>query len=367
MKDFKVEIDAKDISKLSRSDLKNLNQKKNKVSFFTDERNIKELIKKIDDISYQNVLKQKIKNLLSKYIITIISLIIIGLLLINQSQSIKEIKFVNYNTYDPEVETYLYSYLKKVGPFYYLNESLNDINFDLKTKFYDYEWISVNKNGAYLEVKIKKQGEQSYHDVDDGIVGDFVASKDAIIKMYYVKKGVVLIKELQSVSKGDLLITGNRKHLIGQVDYIKPNGVVIGEVLEYQNVQVLKKQEKTQRTGRMIVKTGITAFNSRLNFKVEYDNYEQVSKTTFNMFGAVQIKKNYYYEVHTIQITYSYDQALTYAKSIIRMNFKESSKYEVIKFIELISDGETDEYFHFRFIVKKHENIAKFVPFSSQP
>ena len=362
MKEYKAIISKDDAIKLSKRPIKNIKYKNEELSFHTDEKNIKELIDKIENIKYVNILKKKIKIVLQKYIISIISLFIICLLLINQNVSVREIRFVNYDTYDEEVETYLQQYLKKVGPFYYLNTELNDLNYDLKNKFYDYEWIGVNKRGSVLEVKIKKQGELDYNYIDDGIPGDYVASKDAIVKMYYVKKGVVLVKDLQSVNKGDLLITGNLKYLIGGEEYIKPNGIVIGETLEYQNITVKKVHEQTIKTGKVSSKDRLILFNINIKDKVKYTQYEKDTKTVFSLGNVIKFESNYYYEVKPIKRTYTYDDALAYAKSVIHKEFKTTIKYEMIKYIELIADEETEDYFLFRFIVKKHENIALFTP-----
>lgn len=364
MKEYKATINKKDVSKLSKRQVENISYKNDELSFRTDEKNIKDLIDKIENMKYVNVVKMKIKRLMHKYLISIISLLIICLLLINQNISVREIKFVNYDTYDEEVEAYLHKYLKKVGPFYYLNADLNTVNYDFKNKFYNYEWIGINKKGSVLEIKIKKQGELEYKFQEDGIVGDYVAKKDAIVKMYYVKKGVVLVKELQSVNKGDLLITGNLKHLIGGEEYIKPNGIVIAETLEYQNVTVKKVQEQTLKTGKLITKNRLGFFKINFKDKVKYSQYEKEVKTIFKLGNILKYETNYYYEVNNLKYVYTHDEALEYAKSVIEKEFKTTIKYEMIKYIELLNEDETDENFLFRFIVKKHENIAQFVPYN---
>lgn len=360
MRDYKALINKKDLPKLSKRKVKNLNLKDETLSFQTDEKNIRELITKIENIKYYHILKTKLKALLKKYLISIIAFFIIIILLINQNISVREIKFLNYDTYNEEVEAYLKTYLKKVGPFYYLNSDLNSINYDLKNKFYDYEWIGVDKRGAILEVKIKKQGEEDYHNFDEGVPGDFFAKKDAIIIMYYIQKGVVLVQDMQSVTKGDLLVTGNLKHHIGESDYIRPKGIIIGETLEYQNIMVKKIEEKMVKTGKVITKNHLVLFNLKLKDKVKYSNYEKEVETIFKLGNIIKLESNSYYEVQTVKTIYNYEEALEYAKSKIQKDFKKSSKYEMIKFINLIAEEETNDYFLFRFIVKKHENIVEF-------
>ena len=361
MKEYKAKISINDSSKLSGKHIKNIKKKDDELFFYTDDKSIKVLMQEIDNIEYDNIFKKRLMTFLKKHLISLVALFIITLLLINQSIAIREIRFINYNTYDKEVETFLEERLKKIGPFYYLDDSLNNINFDIKSKFYDYEWISVSKNGSFLDVDIKKQHIPGYENEDDGIVGDYIASRDAIIKLYYVKKGIVFVFESQSVKKGDLLVSGNLKYHLNEVEYIKPQAIVIGEVVEYQNIRVKKNQTREQRNGKITIKKHLTLFNGSLFNKKPYDNADEEKFELFNAFDFIKINKSVYYEFETVNITYNYDEALTYAKSLIRKDFN-ADEYEKIIFIKLVSSIEDSNYYDFEFIIKKQENIAQFVP-----
>ncbi|HHU55456.1 MAG TPA: hypothetical protein GXZ48_02035, partial [Acholeplasmataceae bacterium] len=291
MKEYKVTISKEDLSKINRKNISHLRKHEDYYTFYTDAESLNKLTQEIENLHYYNVLQHKTKNILKKHLITLISLFILVLLLINQSLSVKEIKFINYNTYDEEVETFLLERLKKRGPFYYLNENLNQINHDLKIKFYNYEWISVSKNGAYLEVDIKKLDKLDEPDIDDKTPGNYVATKDAIIRLYHVKKGVVLIRQSQSVSKGDILITGNLKHWIDGVEYIRPQGIVIGEVLEYQNIKVKKKEVAVIKTGKVKSKNVISLFGYSFKSKSPFVDCEEKEVEVLNLFNFLKFKK----------------------------------------------------------------------------
>ncbi|HEY8444560.1 MAG TPA: sporulation protein YqfD [Bacilli bacterium] len=361
MKEYKVYTSSANLSKINKKNISHLRKNNERISFYTDEKSLKKLLEELEDIEYYNVIHKKVRYILRKHLITIISLFIIVILLINQSISVREIRFINYNTYNEDVEEFLMQKLKKRGPFYYLNDDLNDINHELKTIFYQYEWISVKKNGAYLEVDIKKLDKFDEPDADDGTPGDYFASKDAIIKLYHVKKGVVLIRESQSVSKGDLLITGNLKYWIDGEEYIRPKGIVIGEVLEYQEVKVKKKKELEMKTGKIESKNVISLFGYQFKRSPSFQNYEEKEKVKFNLSNVITFKKMYFYQKDIITITYTKEEAIAYAKSLIEKDFNPGL-HEEIKFIELLETIEDKEYYHFRFIVKKYENIAQFVP-----
>lgn len=363
MKEYKAKIPKEESSKLSRKKITNVKVNNDDVYFYTNDSSIKQLIKEIEAIEYEDILRKRLKAFLKKHLISIISIFIIIILLINQNIAVKEIRFINYNTYDEDVEAFVIERLKKIGPFYYLNDSLNNINFEIKSEFYDYEWISVSKKGAYLDIDIRKQKVPWYEDIDDGIVGDFVASRDAVIKVYYVKKGVVLIVESQTVKQGELLVSGNLKYHLNQVEYIKPQAIIIGEVLEYQNVRVRKHFSRTDRSGEITIKTYFTLFNKKLFSKLPYEQYQEDEVEVFNFLDFIKLKRSIYYQVEEVDIEYNYDDAISYAKSLIRKDFNPGL-YEQIIFIELVSFIEDSDYYDFKFIVKKHENIALFVPYN---
>jgi len=364
MRGIKVKVNAKESSKLSKKNINNIKKKDENLIFYTDESGIKDLISEIENIEYENILKKRIKYFFQKHLITVIALIIIVILLINQSVAITEIRFINYNTYDENVQSFLENKLKKVGPFYYLDDSLNNINFEIKSEFYDYEWISITKNGAYLDVDIKKQKVPGFEDVDDGIVGDYIASRDAIIKAYYVKKGIIFIYESLYVSKGDLLVSGNLKYHLNEIEYIKPQAIIIGEVLEYKSIKVEKNITRTERNGNLIIKNHLSLFNKPV-FSKSPNETETEKKDVLNILDFIKIQKSYYYEVEEVKINYNYDEAFTYAKSLIRKEFPDND-YEKIIFMKLVSYTEDDNYYDFKFIVKKHENIAQFVPYNQE-
>lgn len=359
MKTIKVKIAKDDIAKVSGCEIKNLQRNDGEISFLTNKKSFQSIRDKISEIKYVNILKNKIKYIIKTYMISIISILIIMLLLINQSKSISNIEFINYNTYDSEVEEFIREKCKKIGPFYYLNTPINNINKELKQKFYYYEWISITKKGSIIEVNINKQQNADLIKDEENVKGDLIASQDAIIKMYYVKKGVVLIKEMQAVNAGDVLVTGNLKYHIGQVEYIKADGIVIGETLKYEIVKVEKKITNESRTGRIEVIKKIVFFDQNPNVESHFKDYDVIKEEVFNISSFIKMIRYTIYEKSILIQEYTLEQALAFAKSKIQKDFTPS-KYETIKSIQLVRSEETEENFYFKFVVKKYENIAVF-------
>jgi len=354
-----VKIAKDDIAKVSGCEIKNLQRNDGEISFLTNKKSFQSIRDKISEIKYVNILKNKIKYIIKTYMISIISILIIMLLLINQSKSISNIEFINYNTYDSEVEEFIREKCKKIGPFYYLNTPINNINKELKQKFYYYEWISITKKGSIIEVNINKQQNADLIKDEENVKGDLIASQDAIIKMYYVKKGVVLIKEMQAVNAGDVLVTGNLKYHIGQVEYIKADGIVIGETLKYEIVKVEKKITNESRTGRIEVIKKIVFFDQNPNVESHFKDYDVIKEEVFNISSFIKMIRYTIYEKSILIQEYTLEQALAFAKSKIQKDFTPS-KYETIKSIQLVRSEETEENFYFKFVVKKYENIAVF-------
>lgn len=350
------------ISTLSNKQINNVSLSDNNLSFETNEKSLRKLLEDINNLSYFNKRKLKIIMFLKKYLISILSIMILLVFLINEQFVIKKIKFINENTYNQEVVDYLYqNSLDKKLIYYYLNDNLNTINSNLKQQFYYYEWINVNKKGNVLEVYIDKQDEKSYLDVTSNLKGDIVASRDGIIRYYFIKKGVNLIKDNQSIKKDEILISGNLLINNEQVKYIHPIGIVLAEVVDYENIRVKKVNTEYIKTGKIKINEVVSLFNFKAKDKCEFEMYDEENKILFD-YKFIKKTKNIYYEVKEIINIYNQEQATKYAYSLIEKNFNDNKIHdkETILEIYLIKASEDDEYFYYNFLVKKIINIASF-------
>src|SRR5690554_5239551 len=124
MKEYRVVVNKDDFLKLGKYNVYNIKRDENYLVFYTDEKSFQIIKNQIEIIDYENVIRKKLKVFFKKNLINLICLFIIVVLLINQSIAVKDIKFIGYNTYDSKVESFLIERLKKVGPFYYLDDTL---------------------------------------------------------------------------------------------------------------------------------------------------------------------------------------------------------------------------------------------------
>ena len=357
-----VKTKKDNIKYLNNKKINNVKVKEDNISFETNEKSIKLLLKDIDDLFYINKRKIKLFTFIKKYIISIISIMIFILFLFNEQFVIKSIDFVNENTYSHEVNEYLYNtHLTKRLIYYYLNDDINTINNDLRQTFYYYEWINVKKKGNKLLVIIDKQDEKSYLDVTSNIKGDIVASRDGIIRYYFIKKGVNLIKDNQSIKKGETLITGNLLVNNNKINYIHPIGIVLAEVVDYCNIKVNKTSFEYLRTGKIELISNIKLFNKTKNNKCGFDLYEEEIISVYD-YKIISKTKTIYYEIKKIINSYNNDEAKKYALSLIEKEFNENKihKKECILESYIIEETEDKETYYFKFLIKKIINISEF-------
>lgn len=365
LKRYYIELNEEHISLISKLNISKLEKKNGKISFNIDHDSFVSLQKSLPQLTYRDRYKTKIKYLFTRRIISIIGIFLLIIILINQSFTITQVEFIDKDLYDEKVLSYLDYFYRKIGPFKYLNASISDINHQLRKEFFEYEWIGLKKEGTFLYIDIKKLDVKDHQFIDDGRVGDLIASKDAIVRYYYAQKGVLLVQELQSVSAGEILITGNVKVHNNELKYIKPIGFVVGEVLEYYNYSIPKEEIFQTKTGRFeernifyigkkdIIKTGKD---------YHFEDYSENIDTIFNFFNLLKLNKvSKTEQVITIN-TYTKQEAIEYAKTLVERDFnsKKTNEFERIVFIELMKVIEGNNKYEIMLIVKKLENIAVF-------
>ena len=364
MRKYRVKTSKHNLYALNHFNIKHVRIIEDNLVFFTDEKSLEKMKIKVD-LEYEDLAKKKLKEVLRKHLITIIGALLIIMALINQSQSIVDVRFTNKDTYDEEVVEHLEKYYKRVGPFKYLTTNLNEINLDLRSTFYQYEWIGLRKEGAYLYLDIKRMVNPPI--VEEKTPGSYYARKDGIVKMYHLEKGVVVVQEEQFVHKGDLLISGEIIHYNNKLELIRAKGFVIAEVLEYKDYTISKEIIEIIRSGKMKSQTQIFLFGKHINKeKIPFENYEieEVSLKKFlgNLFV---IRKVNIYEIKEVRNVYNEEEATQYALSHVYRDFRaeKTNEFEKIIYNNLVKIEEDENYFYVRLIVKSHLNIAKFIPF----
>ncbi|MFA7435505.1 MAG: sporulation protein YqfD [Bacilli bacterium] len=362
IKKFHCYLDKSNLELLSKFKIYNLKVIDDYLSFYCDKFTLDQL-STIIEVEYEEVLVIKIKRFFRKYLISILGICLIILALVNQSKSIVGVRFTNSDTYNEEILNYLDKYYKKIGPFSYLNSDLTIINTDLRKTFYQYEWIGIRKNGAYLYIDIKEIKNISYE--NDPREGSYYAKIDGIIKRYHVEKGIILIQEEQYIAKGEKLISGEIPYQNGEIKNIRAKGYVIAEVLQYKEFYIPKENLSIIKTGKIVRGTELYVFGIRFGkSKNKFQEFEKEEKITFNLFNIIQKKEADYYETKHVKDIYSEADAIEYAKSMVLKEFKlnKVNPFEKIIFNELVKIELDGNNYYVKLIVKTYENIAEFIP-----
>ena len=146
-----------------------------------------------------------------------------ALALINLNIGVAAVRFTDEDTYDAAVLAHMERYYRRVGPFKYLNASLSEINYDLRSAFYHYEWIGVRKHGAVLYLTLRKSLTSRRKAKRLGSL--YAKTEDC--QEYHVVKGTVVIQEEQYVAAGDLLISGEVSHYNNETEFVRATGYVL--------------------------------------------------------------------------------------------------------------------------------------------
>ena len=351
-----IKIKKGDFDKFSNIKKENVKWIDNDISFNLSKKDFNRISKEeIIEYHYQ----KNIFNFIKKHIILIIGVLIVFTLLGIQFNSIRNIIFINTDTYDQEVYDYLHEKMKKVGPFYFLKEGLVETQKELQSRFINYEWIGLNKKGSILQVEIVKNDSIiSFPKTDTP--GDLISMEDGYITGYNITKGVLIVEVGQSVERGQVLVTGNVLYKMGQEKYVHPTGYVYADVIKRETVEIDKNEDKIEKSGRFEEKTRFIFFDKNFINQSMYDNFETSVEIIFEIPKIFKIVKIKNYELIETNTTYNKYNAEIYGKSIIGNRFKKSSSKDKILYIKTTKITEEEDKYIIDYLVKYNMNIALF-------
>lgn len=313
----------------------------------------------LSKIIINNVFKKYSLNFLKKYFISLLFIVIFIMLIIILNKTIIKIEFTNNEYYSKEVYDTVKENINYIYKFGYLNKDLETINKDLRSKFYQYQWINIEKKGTKLLINISKTNDDKV-DNSEKRKGSLYSKYDAYILGYYCEQGKVIIQNNIFVNKGDELISGNVPGYNNNNNLVTAKGYVIGEVTEYISLNIKKVTVNEKRTGNMVKK---------ISFKPSFNNikFEKYDYEIHNIFkiGNFSLKKIYYYEKKEYKELISKDEAINIGINKINYLFNENKKYKFEKIISIkdinIVDKET--YFQIHYKVNKIIDITEFISY----
>lgn len=343
MSRYSVKCDKKYLEYISKKKINNLELKSELLVFECN--NVKQF-SEIELVEVLDLYSLKVNKLIKEYLITIIGFIILILMLIPVTKTVTEIKFVKEETYNEDVYNFVEGRLKKVWLFAFLDEDITKINKDIRSVFYEYQWINIEKEGTKVLINISDDDTLN-NETNIEKPKSLYSKYNSIVEGYFVEKGTINVKVGHSVSQGDLLIDGHVKMYNDKLEEVPAKGYVYGKVIEEKKINVLKKEEKIERTGKLETHNIYVLFGNSLNNPIpSFNNYEAEYENLYSFGNSIIVRKVIYYEIATITNVYSKDDAVDYGKSLIEKEFKNEKKYDFEEIIEIkilsIVDNEYD-------------------------
>lgn len=308
--------------------------------------------------NYNNLLKFifKVRPLMIIYIISLILIFVIS------NFTIREILFENELEYNYNVYQDVCGHIKSIGPFKYLDDSLNNISGELKQKYFTYSYIGLEKKGSKILIDIEYPNDYAQNEENNEKYSNIRAATDGKIVGIEVKKGVVVVNINQVVSKGDLLISGNVNYLVNPNDLstlVKSEGHVFIEYAKYITIGVPKKMKVEKYTNNYKKYLEIYVFNKNIfNTKKCYASSYIKKENIFELNKMMRLEQVYEYEKIAYENVVTKKEAYEYSINKIYTDFesKKVSLMENIQFLKLIKENEDEENYYFSYIIKCVEN-----------
>lgn len=305
----------------------------------------------IDGFKCSNSFKDVYLKVLIKYLLLLISIITILIILFVTPYYIREVKYQTSSIKDDIVFQKTQEMVKQ-----HKKLNLNELSKELMLKYPHYSWIGLRKQGSVLYLNIELNQILGFNQLFNTLPGDFVSGYDAYVKHIIVTKGKVTTDINQVVKKGDILITGNLSKQI-----IAPCGIIIGEIVYVQEIEINKTQAVYSYTGNMLnyrfIEFNKTSIKKKKN---TYQNFKISTNNIFDLFGIFKIKEESIYEMNNYTISYNQEDAIVYAKSIVYFNLEKDriSEKEGILSIDLLETKEIDDKYIIKLLVRADKNIV---------
>lgn len=304
------------------------------------------LVKRLDKATFHFLFKHKMGFILGFFLF-------LAALIIN-NERINKIEFNGDFPINQAISFYLEDNLKHLGPFSFLKADLQELNYNLRQRYSGYEWISVEKKGNSLYVEITRVGEGLVMPKDSE-KGNLISKATGIIKEFRIYHGKHELYANKYVKAGDILVLGEGK---------EARGLILGEVYDYKEIKIKKQIAEDIFSGSFDNYERFTIFGFDFFFHKDKDfnRFTENEKKIFDL-GIIKYYDIQQLEKCDIMTIYNYDEAFSYAKSIIIQEFNQNKEYqeEKIMAMELYQKREDDDYFYFTFLVQKQINLGMFI------
>lgn len=215
-----------------------------------------------------------------------------------------------------EIRDELYSSGLRVGSFW-RSISRDKVESDVLSSSDRIGWINVNRRGTVAYVKVGEKNSTGELSSNNGY-SNIVASEDGVIEEISVKSGIAMVKAGDTVSKGQLLISGIIPEEKGG-GFVKAEGEVIGRIYREAAVTVNSVETETVREQGEMLELNVKIFNFPINI---YKNYGKIkneyaiieSEESIVLFNSVRLPlaiSKKYSEINTERVISRNDTELS--------------------------------------------------------
>ncbi len=222
-------------------------------------------------------------------------------------------------------------------------------------------WCSINIEGVRATVNISESIDT---EKTDNTPCNLVAACDGIILGHEVQKGSVAVKVGQTVTAGDLLVSGVTEYKDGTSSIGASAGKVYAQTVKILECKADFKQVITKRTGAYKEKKVLTFFGLDIPLYLgsEKNEYEVEKATAVykknGMYLPIYLTTAKFYETKQTEFTLSKAEAEDLARKMLKKQEQQYFKdIEILSFDVSVSEGIDGVTAHAEYICR--ENIAK--------
>lgn len=208
----------------------------------------------------------------------------------------------------------------------------------------DISFMSINMKGTVATVVVHESANEE-NTVGDSDPSNLISKYDAQIERLEVMGGVSEVKYLQTVKKGELLISGIIDSNALGYRLVRARGKVFGKVTLFFESEIPLEQTEKTPTGEQTEKKSVKFFSKTLNLSkninIPYEKYDTiVNERKLFLFGTIElpvfIVTQTYTEYEETPVTLSRNEAYSRALSEI-----ESQSEAVLAGAEILSRNMT--------------------------
>ncbi len=211
-------------------------------------------------------------------------------------------------------------------------------------------WMSINIKGTMAVVEVR-ENMRKVKRLDTSEPSNIYASRDGIIDSVKAYMGYPVVKKGDTVTTGELLITGEYTDKYEKQYRLHSYGEVMAYTVHSFDVTIPFRVTEQQKTGKSkkYFKISTTRFSIPLYFnkKILYNNYSKTNsinkiKLFDSFYLPISIEKETYYETDIIQYSISKDAALDDAYQKLNEKALSLVGVEIVDRKYVVSENENE-------------------------